>query len=122
MNNKEEIKSSGNNKIEKKMGGDSDGGPNVKRGTFGSKKNGKEIFNGKKSKGIKIKINKTGIKNIVGLFAGKLNKMLNEDINESVEIGTKKVGNVKVNYGVRLKFPDNKKKEINYIKKKRSKN
>jgi hypothetical protein len=55
---------------------------------------------------VKIKLNKNAIKKIIGVFAGKLNKMLNDDINESVEIGSKKVGKTRVDYGIKMKFLD----------------
>jgi hypothetical protein len=79
-----------------------------------------------KKKVIKVKLNKDAVKQIVGAFAGRINKMLNEDVNESVEVGTKKVGNTKVDYGIRMKFLDDKKekkKEIDkhYVKKHKKK-
>jgi hypothetical protein len=55
---------------------------------------------------IKIKLNKSAIKQVIGVFAGKLNKMLNEDINESVEIGSKKSGKARMDYGIKMKFLD----------------
>jgi uncharacterized alkaline shock family protein YloU len=61
-----------------------------------------------KKKEIKIKLNNKGIQKVVGKFANKLKKMLSEDVQESVEIGTKKVGKTKVDYGIRMKFLDDK--------------
>jgi hypothetical protein len=74
--------------------------------------------NSKKQK-IKIELNKEGIKVAVGRFANKINKMLNENVNDSIEIGTKKVGNTKIDYGIRMRFLDDKKKEKAYLRKKR---
>jgi hypothetical protein len=74
----------------------------------------------KEKKAIKIELNRQGVKEVVSVFADKINKMLKEGTNESVEIGTKKVGNAKVDYGFRMKFLDNEKDEkIKYIRKKK---
>jgi hypothetical protein len=74
----------------------------------------------KEKKEIKIKLNKNAIKQVIEAFSGKLKKMLNEDINESHEFGTKKAGNTRVDYGLRMKFLD-KDKDSNHFKTKRRK-